>query len=96
MLSKIKLLLSLTDDSKDDLIIYLIQMATDEAINYTHRDDIDVLENAICSMVIYNYNQLGAENLTGESYSGLSFSYRNDYPDSIIRQLKAHRKVVFK
>ena len=96
MLEKIKMLLGLTSTDKDELLIYLLQMAQDEAMNYCHRDDIYDLENAITAMVIYNYNMLGSENLNSENYSGVSFSYRSDYPESIMRQLRAARKVVFK
>ena len=97
MLEKIKLLLGLSeDDSKDDLLTLLIERAIDEAINYTHNDDIAGYETVICSMVVYNYNRLGTEGVDSEGYSGVSFSYSADYPQSIIRQLKAHRKVIIR
>ena len=95
-LNKIKLLLGLTGNDKDKLLTYLIECAQDEAMNYTHNDNLYELENAICQMVVFNYNSLGSENLSSEGYSGVSYAYRNDYPESILRQLKAHRKVVFK
>lgn len=97
MLEKIKMLLGLTgSNDKDELLTYLIQNAQDEAINYCHTDDIYDLENCICQMVVYNFNMIGSENLNSESYSGVNYSYRSDYPETIIRQLKAHRKVRFK
>lgn len=90
------MLLGLTSTDKDELLTYLIQNAQDEAINYCHTDDIYSLENCICQMVVYNFNMLGSENLNSESYSGVNYSYRSDYPDSIIRQLNSHRKVRFR
>ena len=98
MLEKIKMLLGLasTDTTKDELLTYLLQMAQDEAINYCHTDDIYGLENCISAMVIFTYNNLGSENLNSESYSGVNYSYRKGYPDSIMRQLNSHRLVRFR
>lgn len=94
MLNKIKLLLGLTDDSKDELLMVLIERAEDEARVFCHRDDIVGLDNCIISMVVYNYNRIGTEGLKGEDYSGITFNYTEDYPDSILRTLKAFRKIV--
>ena len=93
MLEQIKLLIGLTDNSKDFILSILINRAIEEAINYTHNNCIQELEGAICNMVVYAYNRLGTEGVNSESYSGVSFGYSQDYPESILRQLKAHRKV---
>ena len=45
-------------------------------------------------MVAYNYNRLGTEGLDSEGYSGVSFNYSADYPEPIIRALKAKRKLI--
>lgn len=94
MLDKIKLLLGITDDSKDDLLTILIEQAIDEALAYTHRDSADELDTSIIQMVVYKYNRIGTEGVDNENYSGVSFSYSADYPDSIMRGLRAKRKVV--
>ena len=94
MLAKIKLLLGLSSTDKDELLLSLIESATEEAINYTHNDSIAGYESVICNMVIYMFNRLGGEGVDAESYSGVSFTYSSDYPPSILRQLKAHRKVM--
>lgn len=93
MLEKIKLLLGLSDSSKDDLLTVLLEQAIDEAVNYTHNDCIDVLETSIVKMVVYNYNRLGTEGVDSEGYSGVSFAYSTDYPENIMRALRANRKV---
>lgn len=93
MLNKVKLLLGITDNSKDDLLTLLIEQATEEAITYTHQECVDELLTAIQRMVVYNYNRLGTEGVDSEGYSGVSFGYSSDYPDSIMRQLKAKRKL---
>jgi hypothetical protein len=94
MLMKVKLLLGLTDDSKDDLLTILIDVAIDEALAYTHRECINGLETSIIQMVVYKYNRIGTEGVESENYSGVSFAYTADYPDNILRGLKAKRKVV--
>lgn len=93
MINKIKVLLGLTDSNKDDLLNVLIEQATEEAITYTHNESISDLSTAIIKMVVYNYNRLGTEGVDSEGYSGVSFSYSADYPESIIRTLKAKRRV---
>ena len=94
MLNNIKLLLGLTDDSKDETLMVLIERCTNEAKNYTHNDSIVGYENVIDDMVIYSFNRLGTEGLDKESYSGVTFDYSSDYPESILRQLRSHRKIM--
>lgn len=96
MLQKVKLLLGIADTSKDDLLNLLIDQATNQVINYTHNPPcVLLLEDTIVDMVIYNYNRMGTEGLNSEGYSGVSFSYSTDYPESILRSLRAHRKARF-
>lgn len=94
MLENIKILLGITDNSKDALLNLLINQCTDEALDYTHRDDACDLESVIEQMVVYKYNRLGTEGLSSESYSGISYSYEKDYPVPIQRMLKRYRKIV--
>lgn len=94
MLTKIKLLLSITGNEKDDLLKVLLDQVIDYVISYTHNpDSICCLENTIVSMVVFNYNRLGTEGLNSEGYSGVSFNYASDYPETILKALKAHKKV---
>lgn len=93
MLDNIKLLLGLTDNTKDDLLTLLINQATEEAIEYTNNDCVKDLLTAIQRMVVYNYNRIGTEGVDSENYSGVSFAYAADYPDNIMRILKSKRKV---
>lgn len=94
MLERIKLLLNISDESKDALLNELIENATEFAANYTRNADaVDSLSSAIVSMVVYDYNRMGTEGLTSENYSGVSFGYRDGYSDDIMKQLKRFRKV---
>lgn len=94
MLEKIKLLLGFKDESKDDLLTILIEQAIDEALDYTHRDSADELDTSIIQMVVYKYNRIGTEGVDSESYNGVNFNYSPDYPESIMRGLRAKRKVL--
>ena len=94
MLEKVKLLLGLTDNTKDDLLTLLIEQAVEEAIVYTHNECVDELNTSIIQMVVYKYNRIGTEGVDSEGYSGVSFQYTSDYPENIMRGLRAKRKVV--
>lgn len=93
MLENIKILLGITTDEKDALLNILISQVEDEVREYTNRDDICELQTTIEKMVVFNYNRLGTEGLNSESYSGNSYSYMSDYPESILRSLKRKRKI---
>ena len=94
MLEQVKLLLGITDNSKDDILSLLIEQATEEALIYTHQNSIDNLFTAITSMVVYKFNRLGTEGVDSEGYSGVSFAYSSDYPDYIVRLLKRQKKII--
>ena len=66
MLDKLKLILGIKDDTKDDLLTLLIEQAIEEALNYTHQDSIDNLRSTINSMVVYKYNRLEKEDIESE------------------------------
>lgn len=94
MLERVKILLGISDDTKDDLLTLLINQAIEEAFAFTHQDNLEDLGSAIVKMVVYNYNRVGTEGLDSEGYSGASFSYSSDYPESIMRVLRSKRKLV--
>lgn len=94
MLEKVKLLLGIADNAKDDLLTLLIEQAVEEAIVYTHNECVDELNTSIIQMVVYKYNRIGTEGVDSEGYSGVSFQYTSDYPENIMRGLRAKRKVV--
>ena len=94
MLENIKLLLGISSTEKDNLLTLLIQQATDEAKDFTHREDVCELQSTIERMVVYNCNRIGTEGLNSESYSGTSYNYTTDYPEQILKMLKRYRKIV--
>lgn len=96
MIDKVKLLLGLTDSSKDELIEVLIDGAVEDAVAITGNKYIqDELPNTIVKMVVYNYNRLGTEGLENESYSGVTYNYSNGYPQDILNTLNKKRGRVY-
>lgn len=94
MLNTLKLLLGISGTSKDSLLQALIDQATTDCSLITHNTSVLGLEHIIIKMAIYNYNRLGTEGLTSESYSGFSYNYLSDYPEEIYEALKMKRKLV--
>lgn len=96
MIEKIKLLLGLTDTSKDNLIEVLIEGAVEDAVALTGNKYIqDELPNTIVKMVVYNYNRLGTEGLEQESYSGVTYNYSDGYPQDILNTLNKKRGRIY-
>lgn len=96
MLSKIKTLIGLTDGSKDDILGILILDATADALLISAVDFYDNrFDSVITKMVVFNYNRLGQEDISSQSYSGVSETYTDGYPIEIIRLLKMLKKVRF-
>ena len=93
MLDNLKTLLGITDNSKDTVLVLLLDMAKTYAEGYTHRKD--GLDNVVLEIAAYRYGKIGAEGLTSENYAGASFSYSSDIPESIIRQLNSLSVVKF-
>ena len=92
MIEDLKTLLGLNDNSKDEIIQQLIIIATDEAKEMTGCKNENTLAAVIKEMTIFKYNRLGTEGLDSESYSGVSYHYASDYPESIKTALDSIRK----
>lgn len=93
MLEDIKLLLGLLTADKDELLELLIKNAKKTAQTYTNDTDTSKVKHLIEKMVIYDYNRLGTEGLDAETYSGISYTYSSDYPESILKELRQYRKL---
>lgn len=94
IIDNVKLLLGISDTSQDELLNLLIENATEYAVSYTRNSKAEELSGCIQRIVVYDYNRMKTEGLNSESYSGVSFSYAADYPESVLKPLRAHRKVV--
>ena len=93
MLEKIKICLT-NNTYTDDLINLFIDDTTKEVKIYCNREDIDVeLESIIRKIVIIKLNRINSEGLSSQSYSGVSESFIDGYPQDIITVLNRKRKL---
>lgn len=93
MLEKIKLCLT-NNTYTDDLINLFIEDTTKEIKIYCNREDIDTeLESVIRRIVIIKLNRMNSEGLSSQSYSGVSESFIDGYPQDIISILNRKRKL---
>lgn len=93
MLEKIKI--CLTNNTYTDALINLfIDDTTKEVKIYCNREDIDTeLESVIRRIVIIKLNRMNSEGLSSQSYSGVSESFIDGYPQDIISVLNRKRKL---
>ena len=93
MLEKIKICLT-NNTYTDDLINLFIDDTTKEVKIYCNREDIDIeLESIIRKIVIIKLNRMNSEGLSSQSFSGVSESFIDGYPQDIIAVLNRKRKL---
>lgn len=93
MLEKIKLCLS-NNTYTDELINLFIGDTITEIKVYCNREDIDTeLESVIRRIVIIKLNKINAEGLSSQSFSGVSESFIDGYPQDIVSILNRKRKL---
>lgn len=94
MLDKIKLLLGLTTDDKDELILALISICKDQATTYCNLEEYsEKLNSSVIEMVIERYNRIGTEGVNMTASSGVREEFYSGYSDNILRNLRKYRKV---
>ena len=94
IIDNVKLLLDVSDTSKDDLLALLISMVQDEVSAYCNIDDIPAaLDSIIVQIVVIKYNRLGAEGVASQNFNGASESFIDLYPAPILSALNSYRKV---
>jgi hypothetical protein len=94
MLDKIKLLLDIATDEKDELILLLIALCKDEATEFCNLEEYsNKLDSAVIEMVIEKYNRRGSEGLSASTSSGVKEDYISSYSDAVLRKLRKNRKV---
>lgn len=93
MLEKIKLCLT-NNTYTDELINLFIDDTTKEVKIYCNREDIDTeLESVIRRIVIIKLNRMNSEGLSSQSFSGVSESFIDGYPQDIVSILNRKRKL---
>lgn len=79
MLEKLKLMLNIKDNSKDDLLTILLAQATNKVNLATNSTTLPTqLEWIVVEMAIRRYNKLGSEGVASESVDGISKSYEGE------------------
>lgn len=88
MLDKIKLLLGIKDNSKDELLNELITLCATPICNYIGEDELPLkLNSCLIEFVIVRYNRLNSEGFNSESIDGASISFIDNYFETIKSQL---------
>lgn len=94
IVSEAKVLLNLGDE-KHQLLYTLAAMVENDFMNYCGRVDLPPqAHNILLQMLLIKYNRLGVEGLASQSFSGISESYIDGYPDEVKKQLNNYRKLV--
>ena len=89
---KIKIMLELTDSSKD----LLLEMMVEDVTEYL--EDLGIKkpkESLIRRLVVLRFNALGSEGLSSESYKGISQNFLDDLPKDIKREINSLKVVKF-
>lgn len=97
MLEELKVFLGVSDNDRntDDRLRLLLSFAEREVKEYCGISDITGLENAVIEIAAIKYSRSGSEGVASESYSGASYSYLEDYPPHIKRQLRRRKLARF-
>ena len=89
-LQEVKLLLGITNNSKDDLLNLLIKNATTQVLGYlTIPNGLilavpESLSYIVTELVVLRYNRIGSEGLSAESVDGYSATYSDDMTNYIL------------
>ena len=94
MIEEIKLLLGAAAENFTDAQIGLCyKMALAEVEDYCRRDADLVLEMTAQKMAVVKLNRINTEGLSAQSFSGVSESYIDGYPQDIVNTLNRKRKL---
>lgn len=77
-----------------DVLEALLRQCEADFMAICGRGDVpEAAQSAVVQMAVCRYNALGAEGLSGQSYSGMSESYMADYPEPLKRAVYRFRRV---
>lgn len=94
MIEEIKILLGNSADNFTDAQINLcLKLAIKEVEAYCNREADLELEMIAQRIAIIKLNRLGGEGLASQSFSGVSESYIDGYPQDILTVLNRKRKI---
>ncbi|MDD3840764.1 MAG: phage head-tail connector protein [Clostridia bacterium] len=91
---KIKLGIPLEDISQDDLLNLYLEDAKDTILEMTHLSELSVsLLGVQVELAIIYYNKQGIEGQTSHSEGGISRSFEEGIPESIMKKIRACRRL---
>ena len=94
MIEEIKILLGDAASNYTDAQISLaLKLAISEVELYTNREVDAALELIAEKIAVIKLNRMNTEGLASQSYSGVSESYLDGYPQEIVTVLNRKRKV---
>lgn len=94
MIEDIKVMLGDAASNFSDAIISLaVKQTTAEVEAYCNRTLDAELEIVVERLVVIKLNRVNTEGLASQSYSGVSESYIDGYPDDILKVLNRKRKI---
>lgn len=94
MLEEIKILLGASASNYTDAQISLcLKMAMSEVESYCNREMDAELEMIAERITVIKLNRTNTEGLASQSFSGISESYVNGYPEDIMAVLRRKRKI---
>jgi uncharacterized phage protein (predicted DNA packaging) len=95
-LEEVKTLLQITDTSQDTLINTLIPIAEDYVKQYTNNFSDDEFPPAVKLVIaqIVSFHLVAKDtSIASEKVGGISYTYRDNYPDSVYKTLNTYRKL---
>lgn len=85
------------DDSKDFMLIQLLEDAESSILDYTNRSDmLPAMEPLQRELALIYYNRIGLEGIASQSQGGISIQVADDIPKEIKSRLNRYRKVRFR
>lgn len=89
ILEQVKILSSNTNEALISLLIDKTKIEISEYTKISFDENNAAMQNVLSDIVVIKLNRLGTEGLSSQSYSGVSESYIDEYPQSIIKQLNS-------
>lgn len=94
MIKEVKILLGdAAANYSDELIELYLKQAISEVESYCNRTIDYELEMIAKRLVVIRLNRLNTEGLASQSFSGVSESYVDGYPQDILKVLNRKRKI---
>ena len=80
LLNRIKVLLGISSNDNEELLIEIIEITKSKILNYINKTELPMeLEFVLIELSIQRYNRIGSEGISSENVDGKSVSYDDDF-----------------